>query len=145
MTAALLLKRLALRSQFLIRPERRLKSNAQISRALEIWRRHYDLVCQLIDGINDCFSLILAINICYCFVTSAKFSTQIFNKDGRSRWGSYFFILGQLYLRLGLIIFASYYVQRQVNTFSPVARYIYSNFTEIVSISKLFIKVYAFD
>lgn len=78
------------------------------------WRKHYEMICRLIEEINSCFGLILIITFGHCFVTSAKFSTQIFNKDGRTRWGNYFFILGQLYVRLVLITVGSQYMHNQV-------------------------------
>lgn len=89
------------------------ENSEQTSLRLDEWRKQYDLVCQLVDKINSCFGLILIITVCHCFVTSAKFSTQIFNGE-RKQWKNYFFILVQLYVRLLVIIVGSHYMHRQV-------------------------------
>ena len=47
-----------------------------MSEELEKWRRHQDLLCQLVERIHDCFGLMMFFTIGHVFVSSCNFTSD---------------------------------------------------------------------
>lgn len=87
--------------------------NRSMSEELEKWKRHYELVCRLVVHINNCFRSILIVIFIYALGGIVKYTTHLFNFKHNS-WNDYFFILFEIYCRLGTIIVGSHLVQSAV-------------------------------
>lgn len=87
--------------------------NHRLSNELELWRRHHELVCRLVDHINNCFGAILIVTFINICGGAVKYSTQLLNLQ-RSSWSSYFFILADIYSRLLVILIGSHRMQSAV-------------------------------
>ena len=88
-------------------------NTAQYSANLEDWRRHYNLVCRFVEKINDCFGLILLIEV------ALVFSVPIFefHKMFLTNWRKprYYFEFGHSVIRFLLMhLIPSYTVTQKV-------------------------------
>lgn len=71
-TASLLFKELEERLKSILEYSNpRKASHSELFRKMENWNQYYDLVCRLVEKINECFNPILFITIGYLFVTSS--------------------------------------------------------------------------
>ena len=102
---------------------------SQLAYQLDQWNKHHDLVCRLVDNIDDCFGLVLLITVGHIFITySTSFSELVrvphmFQNNGKCTNVkvldycldlSAFFKISQALMRLLFILLPSHQLKIQV-------------------------------
>ena len=76
--AALLFEELQTRIQEISTKSNENKSDwSQLAYELDQWTGHHELVCRLVDTIDDCFGLVLLITIGHVFITFSTSSSEL--------------------------------------------------------------------
>ena len=95
------------------------EDKSQMTRKLYEWKRHYDLVCCLVENINKVFGFILFLIIGYLMTEMIYFAYEfmlLFNEakfDEKTALN--FFYYNQILLRLFPITISSWYMKNKVN------------------------------
>ena len=88
---------------------------------LEKWRRCYDMVCLLVERINQCFGPCILITLSYTFGIFVKYScqalTQFQSGDKEKRLLAYLFTLTIVSFRIINILYASHHMHLAVYVF----------------------------
>lgn len=99
---------------------------------LEKWRRCYDIVCLLVERINQCFGPCILITLSYTFGIFVKYScqalTQFQSGDKEKRFLAYLLTLTIVSFRLINILYASHHMHLAVRILNLNYIYYEANF-----------------
>ena len=94
-----------------------LSSVGFVSSKLENWRRHYSLVCQLVDQMNSCFGIIILVTMAHSFVNFTTDSFEVvlaFISNKKTIQTRFLILLFKHFFLLSSVCLGSYLLQSEV-------------------------------
>ena len=110
LTAAILFEELADRANAM----KEMPSSNNLPMALKDWRRHYNLICEFVEKISNCFGPMLLLQICLGFALPIfDFNKILLSKGQLPR---HYFQFGHNIIRFLVILVPSYLITQKVRS-----------------------------